>query len=309
MAMQRSEAIGLGVATAAHIALFAALSLAFADPAAQLRQAPMTVDLVTEEAPVSTAPEISAEEQAPALGTPDAAPPPPEPEPQPPEPEPAPPPPPPPPPPPKMQPRETPRPTPTPAPRRPEPRREPPRPERPREQARPERPREQARPQPPRTQAPARPRETPRPATPAPNRPRPNATPGPSGALDGIAQSVAQNTRGNRPNPPAAQSAAQVRQAISVSINAQVRSPWNGCRVTGVDVDRLRTTIVFRLAQTGALERIVSVETSGVNDSNRPQVPRFEECARRAIQLAAPFELPRENYSYWQTYTLDFEKR
>ncbi|MFM6854752.1 MAG: hypothetical protein ACKOUM_11800, partial [Sphingopyxis sp.] len=80
-------------------------------------------------------------------------------------------------------------------------------------------------------------------------------------------------------------------------------------RVTGLDVDQLRTTIVFRLAQNGGLDRIVSVNTAGVNDSNRPQLQRFEECARRAIQLAAPFQLPAEHYSYWQTYTLDFDKR
>jgi hypothetical protein len=88
-----------------------------------------------------------------------------------------------------------------------------------------------------------------------------------------------------------------------------VRGPWNSCRVTGLDVDQLKTTVVFRLTQSGGLERIVSVVTSGVNESNQPQRQRFEECARRAIELAAPFDLPRENYSYWQTYTLDFEKR
>jgi hypothetical protein len=120
---------------------------------------------------------------------------------------------------------------------------------------------------------------------------------------------VARDSRGRATNPPAQQTAAEIRADIRVSINAAVRGPWNGCRVTGVDVDRLRTAVVFRLGQSGALDRIVSVTTTGVNDSNRPQVQRFEECARRAIQLAAPFELPRENYEYWQTYTLDFEKR
>lgn len=99
-----------------------------------------------------------------------------------------------------------------------------------------------------------------------------------------------------------------MRRAISTSINAEVARPWDACRVSGVDVDRLRTAVVFRLTESGALDRVVSVTTRGVNDSNRPQVARFEECARRAIALAAPFNLPREHYSYWQTYTLDFEK-
>ncbi|MEQ1510843.1 MAG: hypothetical protein ABL909_10655, partial [Sphingopyxis sp.] len=133
-----------------------------------------------------------------------------------------------------------------------------------------------------------------------------------SGALDGIADGVARDARPNAraTTPPAAVTAAAIRADIRVSINAEVRGPWNGCRVSGVDVDQLKTTIVFRLSQSGALDRIASVNTSGVNDSNRPQLARFEECARRSIQLAAPFaNLPQENYSYWQTYTLDFEKR
>ena len=79
--------------------------------------------------------------------------------------------------------------------------------------------------------------------------------------------------------------------------------------MTGIDVDQLKTTIVFRLSETGNLDRIVSVATEGLTESNQPQRQRFEECARRAIQLAAPFDLPRENFGYWQIYTLDFVKR
>lgn len=107
---------------------------------------------------------------------------------------------------------------------------------------------------------------------------------------------------------PAAQTASQIRRSISTSINAEVARPWNACRVTGADVDQLKTTVRFRLAENGTLASIASVTTSGVTDSNRPQVARFEECARRAIELAAPFALPSESYSYWENYTLDFEK-
>ncbi len=150
-------------------------------------------------------------------------------------------------------------------------------------------------------------------ATPAVNPPsRPARDPRPSGALDGIAAGVARDAQRNAraATPPAVQSAAAIRADIRVSINSEVRTPWNACRVSGIDVDQLKTTIVFRLTQSGGLDRMVSVNTAGVNDSNRPQLQRFEECARRAIQLATPFaNLPQEHYTYWQTYTLDFEKR
>lgn len=108
---------------------------------------------------------------------------------------------------------------------------------------------------------------------------------------------------------PAAKSGAEIRRTISVSINAEVRGPWNACKVSGVDVDQLVTTIVFRLNPDGTLAGLGSVKTSGVNESNRFQQARFEECARNAIVRAAPFTLPREDYDFWKSYTLDFSKR
>ena len=296
--MTRTEQAALAGVGLLHVALFAWLSLAMPDPAA-IEPPSMAVEIIAEPAEVSTAPEISSAPPAPRLGEPEAADEPAAP-PEPAPPEPAPPRPAPPPPPPKLEPRPAPRETRQPTPRRevtPPPRREP-------ERAAPQRP------APPREAAPPQRPAPSRTTTPPRNPPaRPQADPRPSGALDGIASSVARDARGRAPNPPAQQTAAEIRADIRVSINAQVRGPWNGCRVSGVDVDQLRTAVVFRLAQSGALDRIVSVNTSGVNDSNRPQVQRFEECARRAIQLAAPFNLPAENYQFWQTYTLDFEKR
>ncbi|MCC7393575.1 MAG: hypothetical protein IT553_01835 [Sphingomonadaceae bacterium] len=282
----------LGILTAvvlAHALLLAALSLSWRAMPPRFDNPPIAVEILAETAPVSTSPTPAAEAPAARLGDPDSAaiaPPPPVPEalpvkPDPPRPAPI-----------RPTTRAIERPTPTP---RPQAARQPPR-------------------TPPATrQAPARPTDRRQaPVTPT-TRTNPNARdPRPSGALDGIAAGVARdaarNTRGT--SAPAARTGDQVRADIRVSINAEVRAPWNRCVVTGVDVDRLKTSIVFHLTQSGALDRIISVETTGVNASNRPQVARFEECARRAIQLAAPFAgLPAEYYSHWATYTLDFEKR
>lgn len=301
MGMDRSEQVGLGVAAAAHVLLFGALSFnLFSNDSHRFDNPPMAVEIVAETAEQSVAPVVSAEEPAPRLGESEAPDPPPAPEPEPePEPRPAPPPP-----RPKVEPRPAPRPvaTPTPPRERTPPRREP---ERDQRSARSQPDVQDPRRRPDRE----RPADTRREPQRQPARPRPTANPAPSGDLDGIAASVARNTRGRTPNPPAERSGSEIRRSIQVSINAAVRAPWNACRVTGVDVNQLTTTVVFRLTPTGALDRIVSVNTTGVTDSNRPQLQRFEECARRAIQLAAPFDLPRENYEYWQTYTLDFEKR
>jgi hypothetical protein len=115
-------------------------------------------------------------------------------------------------------------------------------------------------------------------------------------------------TKGDK-GTPAAKTGAEIRRTISVSINAEVRGPWNACRVSGVDIDQLVTTVIFRLNQDGTLGGFSSVRTEGVNESNRFQQARFEECAKNAIVRAAPFDLPREDYAYWKSYTLDFSKR
>lgn len=105
-------------------------------------------------------------------------------------------------------------------------------------------------------------------------------------------------------------SAAQIKQSITTSIGNQVKTPWNQCKVTGIDVDALLTTVKFRLNRDGSLAGFNAVATSGVNDSNRNQQSRHQECAKKAIQQASPFTgLPPEHYAYWQNYEFKFQKR
>ncbi|MEQ1689626.1 MAG: hypothetical protein ABL874_13720 [Sphingopyxis sp.] len=275
MTLDKTEATGLSVAIAAHILLFALLSFQLSHPDPHFDNPPMAVEIIAEAAPVATAPEISDAPPAARLGDPDSdeaeVPP-------------------------------------------PRPVVEPPKPPKPavREPVRPPRPSPSA---PPQRRVVPTPERTPARQTSAQQRSatRPVRDPRPSGALDGIAAGVARDARPNArsPVPPAAQSAAAIRADIRVSINAEVRRPWNEgrCRLSGVDIERLNTHVVFNLTQSGGLERIVSVTTTGMTESNRPQLALFEECARRAIQAAAPFNLPAEHYDYWRRYELDFNKR
>jgi hypothetical protein len=157
------------------------------------------------------------------------------------------------------------------------------------------------------------------PAKSAPKAAAPKATtktattkgPAPTGRLDGITSGL-----GKEPvkapaakGVPAAQTAAEVKKSIDVSIKAKIAPRWNACKVSGVDIDQLKTVVKFRLGENGALLGFTGVTTTGQNDSNRFQVQRHQECAKKAVELAAPFDLPAENYSFWQNYTLDFLKR
>src|SRR3546814_15887530 len=104
-------------------------------------------------------------------------------------------------------------------------------------------------------------------------------------------------------------SSALVRRSLDVSIKAAVSPRWDNCRVSGVDGDQLRTVVKSRHRRAGGLAGITSVTTSGEKASNKFQVQRHQECAKRAVELAAPFDLPEDEYDFWQNYTLDFIKR
>ncbi len=133
----------------------------------------------------------------------------------------------------------------------------------------------------------------------------------PTGRLDGLVDGLSPNSSTKSPSKgaPAAATAAEVKKSIDVSIKSAIAPRWNSCTVSGFEVAELKTVVRFRLTQSGALAGFSSVTTSGQNDSNKSQVSRHQECAKRAIELAAPFDLPAESYEYWQNYTLDFIKR
>ena len=91
------------------------------------------------------------------------------------------------------------------------------------------------------------------------------------------------------------------REAASLSsaISRQLRPHWTA--PTGVDVDQLVTILSFNLNKDGSLAGTPRVvRQTGINDSNRPQADRHAEQAIRAVQLAAPFDLPPELYDGWK---------
>ena len=131
----------------------------------------------------------------------------------------------------------------------------------------------------------------------------------PSGDLAGMVGAVGKNSGGQSTGSPGKPSA-QVRQSITTSIGSQVQGPWGRCIVSGIDVENLITTVKFRLNRNGSLGGFGSVATSGQNESNKNQVARHQECAKKAVQQASPFTgLPPEHYDYWKNYEFKFRKR
>ncbi len=180
-------------------------------------------------------------------------------------------------------------------------------------------PREEPRPVPRPTRA-AVPRPTPTPTPAATRRPvtRPTTAPSPrptatraAGSrmgddfLEGAGSSERTNSRGT----PAATFGAAEAASLIQAISREIKPHWNAPQ--GVDAEKLVTVLSFELNPDGSLKgtpRVVS--QSGINDSNRPQAQLHAERAIRAVQLAAPFDLPDEFYDKWKRVSqLRFDRR
>jgi outer membrane biosynthesis protein TonB len=158
-------------------------------------------------------------------------------------------------------------------------------------------PRATAAPRPQPTRASAAPRR--RPDAPAS---RANATPRPAGGsrigadfLPGAGEST--TTRETR--VPANQIGASAKASLVQAIAREIKPKW--APPDGPEVNEITTFLRFRLNPDGSLAgRPELIRQTGVNDVNRAQAGRHAEQAIRAVQLAAPFDLPEEYYEAWK---------
>jgi len=98
---------------------------------------------------------------------------------------------------------------------------------------------------------------------------------------------------------PASKIGATAKASLLQAISNEIRPRWKP--PSGPEVDQITTYLRFRLNPDGSLAGAPTfVRQSGVNDVNRPQSERHKELAIRAVQLAAPFDLPEEYYEAWK---------
>ena len=108
---------------------------------------------------------------------------------------------------------------------------------------------------------------------------------------------------------PAANFGRQERAALASAITRQLRPHWNA--PSGADAEKLESIVTWKLNPDGSLQgrpRCRNVPSS-VTDSNRPQAGLHCERAIRAVQLAAPFNLPEPFYNRWKELEWEFNRR
>lgn len=264
-ALRTDERVGLGVAVILHLALVAVLVIQPGKDDVPPMPERMTVSLATDVGLASTAPDPVAESRAaiaPTLSN----------DPQP------------------MQPIESAQPDPIAAPR-PVSTTAPAREDRP-PRAAPRRARDDARPRP----------QRPRPDRPAARagRPKPAARPAGGGRIGSdFLPGAGDSTTITETRIPASQIGASAKASLRQAIARQLRPHWSAPQ--GADAEQLVTILSFNLNPDGSLAgrpRVVS--QSGETASNRPQKDLHAERAIRAVQLAAPFDLPEEFYEGWK---------
>lgn len=179
----------------------------------------------------------------------------------------------------------------------------------------------QPRPEPPRAVATTRPRPAPRATTPPRPRPttssteprrrpdtpstRTQSTPAPPRPAAGsrigadFLPGAGDSTTTTETRVPASQIGASAKASLVQALSRQLKPHWKP--PSGPDVEKISTFLRFRLNENGSLAgRPEVVRQTGITDLNRAQAQRHAEQAMRAVQLAAPFDLPDEYYNAWK---------
>jgi len=271
------DAVALIVAITLHLLLVAALLLQGTKREPMPEPKRITVNFAEDVGPTSTAPDPVQESQAsvaPELG--DAAPPPIE----------------------YVPPPPLPQPTSAPAPE--------PRPS----------PRATSRPQPkPSPRATSRSQPKPRPSSRATSSPRPKPQPSAEPTRSGGSRigsdflpGQGSSTSSNDTRIPASQIGNSAKASIAAAISRQIKPHWQP--PSGPEVEEIVSYVSFQLKEDGSLSgRPRLVRQTGVNETNRAQAERHAEQAIRAVQLAAPFDLPPEYYNAWKSVTANLDWR
>ena len=178
-------------------------------------------------------------------------------------------------------------------------------------------PREEVRPVPRQTRAPTtRPTPTPTPAASTRPQTRPTAQPSPrptqtraGGSLmdENFLKGAGSGDRTDSPSSATSFGAAEAA-SLNAAISREIKPHWNAPQ--GVDAELLVTLVRFRLKPDGTLAgRPECVGQSGETPSNAAQKALHCERAIRAVQLAAPFDLPDQFYDKWKLVTSRFDRR
>jgi hypothetical protein len=109
---------------------------------------------------------------------------------------------------------------------------------------------------------------------------------------------------------PAAKTATEVRRSVSAMLGPQIQRRVEACSPTGVELNKIVTTITLSLDVSGNLLNVGYGGQTGINDSNRPQAEPLKRCILQAVRAAAPFRnLDPEYHDVWKSHPMRIKAR
>lgn len=109
---------------------------------------------------------------------------------------------------------------------------------------------------------------------------------------------------------PAAKTATEVRRSVSAMLGPQIQRRVEACSPTGVELNKIVTTITLSLDVSGNLLNVGYGGQTGITDSNRPQAEPLKQCILQAVRAAAPFRnLDPEYYDVWKSHPMRIKAR
>ncbi len=149
-------------------------------------------------------------------------------------------------------------------------------------------------------------------SSPAPRAPASTTTARKTGGSrigDDFLEGKGSSATSNETRAPAATFGASDRAALASAITRQIRPHWNA--PSGADAEKLVSIVSWDLNRDGTLKGRprCRVEAASITESNQPQASLHCERAIRAVQLAAPFELPEQFYDRWKALEWQFDRR
>lgn len=143
------------------------------------------------------------------------------------------------------------------------------------------------------------------PATPA----KPATKTGGSRIGDDFLEGRGSSTTTRETRAPAAKFGASERAALSSAITRQLRPNW--AAPSGLEAELLVSRVSWELNPDGTLKGTPRCKTdpASITASNRPQAALHCERAIRAVQRAAPFNLPDQFYDRWKALEWQFDRR
>ena len=155
------------------------------------------------------------------------------------------------------------------------------------------------RPDPPRTESRSQPSETRAPQR-SQTPPQSSQRSGGSRLSDNFLDGAGSSTTTDETRIPASRIGSSAKASVIQALIRQIRPHWTAPQ--GVDAELLVTELDFDLNEDGSLKGAPRIRSqAGETDSNRPQRSLHAERAIRAVQLAAPFDLPPEYYNAWKS--------